>query len=99
MHLARIGRRAFDPGERIDERRVGGFLVVHAQTPDQGKGRTLTQHTGLPPRDELEGVSLKPLLLKSSQVDWPDRRIFSHWRGRVSVRTQRHRLDHQYRRR
>jgi hypothetical protein len=32
------------------------------------------------------------LLLKQS-VDWPERLIFSTWAGRVSVRTQRHRLD------
>jgi arylsulfatase A-like enzyme len=41
----------------------------------------------------LDGISIKPLLL--GQVDnWPDRMIFSHQRGRVSVRTQRYRLDH-----
>ena len=41
----------------------------------------------------LDGVSVKPLLL-GSPADWPERMIFSHWRGRVSVRTQRFRLDH-----
>ncbi len=41
----------------------------------------------------LDGVSLRPLLLGSTE-SWPDRMIFSHWRGRVSVRTQRYRLDH-----
>jgi arylsulfatase A-like enzyme len=40
----------------------------------------------------LDGVSVKPLLLGAAR-DWPDRMIFSHWRGRVSVRTQRYRLD------
>ena len=39
----------------------------------------------------LDGVSLKPLLLGDGG-DWPDRMIFSHWRGSVSVRTQGHRL-------
>ncbi len=39
----------------------------------------------------LDGVSLKPLLLGDGG-DWPGRMIFSHWRGKVSVRTQRHRL-------
>ena len=46
----------------------------------------------------LDGRSLKPLLVdspKAARVEWPDRSIFSHWRGRVSVRTQTHRLDHQ----
>ncbi len=41
----------------------------------------------------LDGLSLKTLLLGSTDK-WPDRMIFSHQRGRVSVRTQRYRLDH-----
>ena len=41
----------------------------------------------------LDGVSVKPLLLQKAG-DWPDRMIFSHQRGRVSVRTQQYRLDH-----
>lgn len=40
----------------------------------------------------LDGTSLKPLLLQEAE-SWPDRMIFSHQRGRVSVRTQRFRLD------
>jgi hypothetical protein len=40
----------------------------------------------------LDGISLKPLLLGTAK-DWPDRMIFSHWNGKVSVRTQRYRLD------
>jgi arylsulfatase A-like enzyme len=40
----------------------------------------------------LDGLSLKPLLLRTAK-DWPDRMIFSHWAGKVSVRTQRYRLD------
>jgi arylsulfatase A-like enzyme len=40
----------------------------------------------------LDGLSLKPLLLGTAK-DWPDRMIFSHWSGKVSVRTQRYRLD------
>lgn len=42
----------------------------------------------------LDGVSLKPLLTAAGG-GWPDRMIFSHWRGRVSVRTQQFRLDFQ----
>lgn len=42
----------------------------------------------------LDGVSLRPLLIPSAKSDWPERMIFSHWRGRVSVRTQQYRLDH-----
>ncbi len=41
----------------------------------------------------LDGKNLCPLLLED-QPDWPDRNIYSHWRGRVSVRSQRYRLDH-----
>jgi arylsulfatase A-like enzyme len=41
----------------------------------------------------LDGISLKPLLLGKAE-NWPDRMIFSHQKGRVSVRTQRYRLDH-----
>jgi arylsulfatase A-like enzyme len=40
----------------------------------------------------LDGVSLKRLLLGNPD-DWPQRMIFSHWRNRVSVRTQQYRLD------
>jgi arylsulfatase A-like enzyme len=60
---------------------------------------TLAELAGVPiatggdePR-ELDGVSLKPLLLETA-TDWPDRMIFSHWNRRVSVRTQQYRLDH-----
>jgi hypothetical protein len=42
----------------------------------------------------LDGVSFKPLL-SGKASDWPERMIFSHWKGRVSVRTQQYRLDHQ----
>jgi arylsulfatase A-like enzyme len=40
----------------------------------------------------LDGISLKPLLLGQAG-DWPDRMLFSHQNGHVSVRTQRYRLD------
>lgn len=42
----------------------------------------------------LDGRDLSPLLL-GRRVDWPDRMIFSTWGGKVSVRTQTHRLDSQ----
>lgn len=56
---------------------------------------TLAELAGIPVVGEkpLDGRSLKPLLLERDP-QWPDRMIFSHWRGRVSVRTQRFRLDH-----
>ncbi|MCZ6634789.1 MAG: sulfatase-like hydrolase/transferase, partial [bacterium] len=40
----------------------------------------------------LDGKTIKPLLLGTAE-DWPDRQIFTHQRGKVSVRTQQHRLD------
>ncbi len=40
----------------------------------------------------LDGRSLAPLLL-GRKADWPSRMIFSHWNQRVSVRTDRYRLD------
>jgi hypothetical protein len=55
---------------------------------------TLADLAGIPiaSTKPLDGVSLKPLLLGEAK-DWPDRMIFSHWNGKVSVRTQRYRLD------
>ena len=56
---------------------------------------TLADMAGIPTvsTKPLDGVSIKPLLLKETK-NWPDRMIFSHQRGRVSVRTQQYRLDH-----
>ncbi|MBL8848808.1 MAG: arylsulfatase [Planctomycetaceae bacterium] len=42
----------------------------------------------------LDGRDLSPLLRGQSPY-WPDRMIFSTWNGKVSVRNQRYRLDHQ----
>ena len=55
---------------------------------------TLADMAGIPvvSTNPLDGISIKPLLLGTAD-DWPDRMIFTHWRGRVSVRTQRYRLD------
>jgi Sulfatase len=55
---------------------------------------TLTQLTGVPliSNKPLDGKDLSPLLLGTAR-DWPDRMIFSHQNGNVSVRTQRYRLD------
>ncbi len=41
----------------------------------------------------LDGVSLKPLLLKY-ETEWPERLIISEWKQRVSIRSQEYRLDH-----
>jgi arylsulfatase A-like enzyme len=56
---------------------------------------TLADMAGIPVvgTKPLDGISIKPPLLKETE-NWPDRMIFSHQNGRVSVRTQRYRLDH-----
>lgn len=58
---------------------------------------TLAELAGVPvpTRNPLDGTSLRPLLLGYELESWPDRLIYSSWRNRVSVRTQRFRLDHQ----
>ncbi len=55
---------------------------------------TLADMAGIPVvgAKPLDGTSIKPLLLREAK-NWPDRMIFSNQRGRVSVRTQRYRLD------
>jgi arylsulfatase A-like enzyme len=42
----------------------------------------------------LDGKDLTPLLLGTAKT-WPDRMIFTHQNGKVSVRTQQYRLDAQ----
>lgn len=46
----------------------------------------------LPNDRPLDGCDLTPLL-SGSKTTWPERLIFSSWNGRVSVRSQTHRLD------
>lgn len=46
----------------------------------------------LAPIKPLDGKSLKPLLSGQAK-SWPDRMYFSHHNGRISVRTQKYRLD------
>lgn len=57
---------------------------------------TLADLAGIPiiSKKPLDGISLKPLLFLQGNK-WPERKIYSHWKGRVSLRTQRFRLDHQ----
>jgi len=83
-------------------RRIPGGLVVDRIAGAIDLLPTLSDCSGVPVRGDagkpLDGRSLKPLLTGSPTREarpWPDRSIFSHWRGRVSVRTQTHRLDHQ----
>jgi len=42
----------------------------------------------------VDGLSLKPLLLNPSSK-WENRLIFNFWRGKLSVRSQQFRLDHE----
>jgi arylsulfatase A-like enzyme len=55
---------------------------------------TLTKFAGIPAGNvkPLDGKDLSPLLLGSAR-DWPERMIFSHQNGNVSVRTPQYRLD------
>lgn len=55
---------------------------------------TLTAMTGVPRLGDkpLDGKDLSPLLFDGPR-NWPERMIFSHQNGRVSVRTQQYRLD------
>ena len=55
---------------------------------------TLANLAGVPlvSTKPLDGKDLSPLLLGTAH-DWPERMIFSHQNGKVSVRTQQHRLD------
>ena len=55
---------------------------------------TLTDCAGIaaPPARPLDGRSIRPLL-EGRTDGWPDRRFFSHWAGKFSVRTDRWRLD------
>jgi hypothetical protein len=59
---------------------------------------TLTSLAGIPRVGDrpLDGRDLSPLFVdqpSSEPLEWPDRMIFSTWAGKISVRTQTHRLD------
>ncbi|MFH1717040.1 MAG: arylsulfatase [Planctomycetota bacterium] len=72
-----------EPGTRIPQ--IAGAIDILPTLADMAGIRIV----GTKP---LDGVSIKPLLFKTAE-NWPDRMIFSHQNGRVSVRTQRYRLD------
>lgn len=77
------------PGKITAGRRVRPLAAAIDLLP------TLADLCGVPVASTkpLDGVSLRPLLLGEPKVEWVDRMIFSHWAGKVSVRTQRYRLD------
>ena len=45
------------------------------------------------PKIELDGVSLKPLIM-NEKSKWKERYIYNYWRGKLSLRSQKYRLDH-----
>ncbi len=57
---------------------------------------TILDYAGgrIPDDIALDGVSLRPII-EGDSADWPDRYVYSHWSGRVSVRGQRYLLDHE----
>jgi len=73
-----------EPGTRIPQ--IAGAIDLLPTLSDMAGIRIVSTKP-------LDGVSIKPLLFKTAE-NWPDRMIFSHQNGRVSVRTQRYRLDH-----
>ena len=77
------------PGKIAEGRRVPQIAGAVDLLP------TLAELCGVPviSQKPLDGKSLKPLLTGSPKTEWADRMIFSHWGGRVSVRTQQYRLD------
>jgi arylsulfatase A-like enzyme len=80
------------PGRISAGRRVPQIAGAIDLLPTLADLAGIAPPTGKP----LDGVSLKPLLLAPAS-DWPDRMLFSHWNGKVSVRTQRYRLDNENR--
>jgi len=74
-----------DPGSSIDE--ITGAIDLLPTLADLAGIKYQTQKP-------LDGVSLKPLLMKKKS-EWNERHIISSWNGRVSVRSQNYRLDAQ----
>ena len=57
---------------------------------------TLKSLTGIEsqPKKALDGISLQTLILEENPL-WKDRYIYNYWRGKLSLRNQNYRLDHQ----
>ncbi len=55
---------------------------------------TLTDLAGIEfsPAKQLDGISLKPLLLEEN-ADWKERYIFSYWNRKISIRSKKYRFD------
>ena len=57
---------------------------------------TLADLAGIPAETSkpVEGISLEPLLFKNED-SWNKRLLYTHWKGRISVRSQNYRLDNE----
>ena len=74
-----------DSGLQIDHIAAGIDLL-----PTLSDLAGITWNTANP----IDGISLKPLILEQTDT-WKERLIYSHWNGRVSVRSQEWRFDHE----
>ncbi|QDU87517.1 Choline-sulfatase [Pirellulimonas nuda] len=80
-------------------------LVVYAPNVSEAGGRcasavslidiypTLLELTGLPPRDDLDGRSLAPLV-RDPGSDWPYPALVTHWKDNHAVQDDRYRYIH-----
>ena len=57
---------------------------------------TLIEISGIvsKPTKPLDGISLVPLIFEENP-DWEQRFLINHWKGKTSIRSQTHRLDHE----
>ncbi|WP_163326174.1 arylsulfatase [Draconibacterium mangrovi] len=75
----------FSPGKEISEIASGIDLLP-----------TLAELAGINMqiKNPLDGISLKPLLMDDA-TEWKDRIIYNYWGGKLSLRSQKFRLDHE----
>lgn len=76
------------PGKIFSGMRVANISAAIDLLPTLAELAHVTVATEKP----LDGISMAPLL-RGEHVNPPDRMIFTHWNGKVSVRTQGYRLD------
>ncbi|QDT36946.1 arylsulfatase [Stratiformator vulcanicus] len=74
-----------DSGLKVD--RIAGAIDLLPTLADLCELSMNTDH-------QIDGRSLKPLLLEENST-WPDRSLVSAWGKRVSIRTQKYRLDNE----
>lgn len=73
----------FEPGKKITQ--IAAAIDLLPTLSDLAK-------INYQPQKELDGVSLKSLLLDKNP-DWKDRLIVNHWGRKTSIRNQNYRLD------